>query len=118
MESDPEEKKDTEAKKDNKCCFVKWYYEVDGDSSYKGSGVEVVMFYFSMLATLAFCGFTWHNLDICEKFQYKYLLLLIPLAIWMFPRCSRKDMKATAYLIAGLFGAFGGALVVILQKIK
>lgn len=106
-----------ECKPEGKCCkLVSWYNEIDDapnakdekEVAYKGSGVEIFMFYVSMLSILAFCSLT-----LC-KFQPKFLVLLIPLAIWMFLRISRKDMKATAYLIAGLFG---GALVVILKQL-
>jgi len=111
MESKPERDKC-----ESQCKLVSWYNEIDGTSktvtkeeaTYKGSGVEIFMFYASMLSTLVFCSLT-----LC-KFQPKFLALLIPLAIWMFLRISRKDMKAAAYLIAGLFG---GALVVILKQL-
>jgi hypothetical protein len=33
-----------------------------------------------------------------NKFEFRSLILPIPLAIWMFLRCSRKDMSVTGYL--------------------
>jgi uncharacterized protein YodC (DUF2158 family) len=105
--------------------FGSWYNEIDGsckakdqeEAPYKGSTVERFMFNLSVLTTILFCVITSiPSLWPCRKFHFQFLFLLIPLAIWMFLRCSRKDMSATAYLIAGLFGAFGGALVVILQS--
>lgn len=42
------------------------------------------------------------------------LLMLLPLVLWMIIRFSRKDMSATAYLIAGLFG--GGSIGIIITK--
>jgi len=106
--------------------FGSWYNEIDGsckakdqeEAPYKGSTVERFTFNLSVLTTILFCVITSiPSLWPCRKFHFQFLFLLIPLAIWMFLRCSRKDMSATAYLIAGLFGAFGGALVVILERI-
>ena len=93
--------------------FTDWYNEDKDQLVYKGSKVEIFMFYLSMGFIILFGVLVLA----CCKFQPKFLLSLIPLPIWMFLRCSRKDMSATAYLIAGLFGAFGGALVVILERI-
>ena len=100
----------------DECKLVKWYNEVDGDARYKGSGVEIFMFYLSMITTFLLCLLV-ISLHWIWKFHFEFLFLLIPLPIWMFLRCSRKDMSATAYLIAGLFGAFGGALIVILEEL-
>jgi hypothetical protein len=93
------------------CKWASWYNEQDTTSN--GSRVEIVIFYVSMFFTLVFGLIT----GFACKFDLRFLLFLIPLAIWMFLRCSRKDMKATAYLIAGLFGAFGGAITAILLKV-
>jgi hypothetical protein len=71
------------------------------------------MFYFSLITTLIFCLFTWFS----DEFKFKFSLFLIPLVIWMFLRSSRKDMNATGNLVAGVFGAFGGALIVIVTKL-
>lgn len=74
------------------------------------SGVEIFMFYFSLIVLLVF-----GSLVICPKIGYKpeYLSLLSPLFIWMFLRSSRKDMNATATLVGAIFGV----TIAILTKI-
>lgn len=112
--------------KDCLCKWASWYNELDGtckieskeQATYKGSRVEIVIFYVSMFFTLVFGLITGFPCLIhLDKFDFRFLLFLIPLAIWMFLRCSRKDMSATAYLIAGVFGAFGGAITAILINV-
>ncbi|HAW59282.1 MAG TPA: hypothetical protein DCX03_09785, partial [Bacteroidales bacterium] len=54
---------------------------------------------------------------ICDGFKWKFTLLFFPLLFWMLLRSSRKDMHATANWVAGIFGAIGGALLIILSKL-
>ena len=111
--------------------LVSWYNEIDETSeatikeattkdlkgidslvTFKGSGVEIFMFYASMVFIILFGGFAWY------KFQLKALVFLIPFLIWMFLRSSRKNMTATAHWVAGLIGAIGGAALVLLSNYK
>ena len=84
--------------------LMRWYYELDETckiekkdepalkervaiAALKGSGVEIVIFYLSMLTTLIFCLITWFpSLAYANTFEFKFSLFLIPLAIWMFLR--------------------------------
>ena len=113
-----------------KCKLVSWYNEIDEASEaeikatikeakdfdhvfiFKGSGVEIFMFYVSMGFIILFIVFAWY------KFQPKLLVFLIPFLIWMFLRSSRKDMAATAHWVAGFLGAIGGAALVVLSNYK
>ena len=113
-----------ESKSEGKCDLCRklasWYNEMDEtckpankeEAAYKGSQVEIFMFYLSMAFTIFFGVLT-----LLYRLQPRFLIFLIPLGIWVFLRSSRKDMSATAYLIAGLFGAAGGAFIVILNEI-
>jgi len=92
--------------------LMDWYNEDKEQLAYKASGVEIFMFYVSMVFIILFGLFAW-----C-KFQPKVLVCLIPLLIWMFLRSSRKNMTATANWVAGFFGAIGGAALVVLSNYK
>jgi len=88
--------------------FRNWYNESEQD---KISGVEIALFYLSLISLSIFSWLVWGK----EGFQWKHLVTLIPVFFWMFLRSSRKDMQATGKLIAGILGALGGAIVVIVS---
>ncbi len=99
--------------------LIDWYNEFGGPSEItkddfflKASVVEIILFYLSLLSMLVLCITVWCS----NAFHWKFILFFIPLLIWMFLRSSRKDMQATANWIAGIFGAMGGAALVILGK--
>ena len=79
------------------------------------SCIEVILFYFSILCALFFLiTFFLNNRDWQVK---SFVLFIIPTVYWGFLRSSRKDMRATSYLIAGIFGAIGGAITYVIVKI-
>ena len=90
------------------CKFCNFYKD---DNKDKISGVEITLFYLSFISMAIFSWFILWG----EGFQWKYLVALIPVLFWMFLRSSRKDMNATGNLIAGIFGALGGAIIVIVS---
>ena len=103
--------------------FKDWYYEgkdfKESDDfksqnfALKGSTIEIILFYVSLIALTVFSIKVWYT---CV-FKWKYLVLLIPTLIWIFLRSSRKNMTATATWIAAIFGAIGGAVLVLLSKL-
>lgn len=100
--------------------FGDWYNELGGPSQItesnfhlKASAIEILLFYISLVGVFAFLLFVWFS----NVFQWKYLLLFVTLPIWMFLRSSRKDMHATANWVAAIFGAIGGAALVIVSRI-
>ena len=89
--------------------FRNWY---DESGQGKASGVEIFLFYISLIVLVLL---SIQILYIGCPFDWKYLALFLPILIWMFLRSSRKDMKATANWVAGIFGAIGGAIVTLLS---
>lgn len=98
--------------------FKEWYYEGDGDDfksqifALKGSTIEIILFYVSLIALTIFSIIVW----CATQFIWKYLVLFIPTLIWIFLRSSRKNMTATASWIAAIFGAIGGAFLLLLSR--
>lgn len=97
-----------------------WYDEFGGpanitkdDFFLKASGVEIFFFYLSILSTVIFCILV----AISDVFQWKFIILFFPILFWMLLRSSRKDMHATANWFAAIFGALGGAALIIASKI-
>ena len=103
--------------------FKDWYYEgkdfKESDDfksqnfALKGSTIEIILFYVSLIALTVFSIIVWCT----NVFAWKYLVLFIPTLIWVFLRSSRKNMTATASYIAAIFGAIGGAVLVLLSKL-
>jgi len=100
-----------------------WYYEGNNfqksddfcsqNFAIKGSTVEIILFYISLVALTVFSIIIWFT----SAFHCKYLVLLIPTLIWVFLRSSRKNMTATASWIAAVFGAIGDAVLILLSKL-
>jgi hypothetical protein len=88
--------------------FRDWYCE----EKEQPSSVEIFLFYINIPFLVCFMFFVLTNTSYA-----KYLILLLPLLIWIFMRSSRKDMKATAHWVAGFIGAIGGAASILLLKI-
>jgi hypothetical protein len=103
--------------------FKDWYYEGNDfkesddfksqNFAIKGSTVEIILFYISLVALTVFSIIIWFT----SSFHWKYLVLFIPTLIWIFLRSSRKNMTATASWIAAVFGAIGGAVLILLSKL-
>lgn len=97
--------------------FRDWYKEDDKSESKcpSESGVEIFLFYISLLLLVVFSIIVLYF----DTFtlRRRYLVLFIPILIWIFLRSSRKDMNATAHWVAGLLGAIGGAGSVLLLRI-
>ncbi len=99
-----------------------WYYEgekfersddfASQNFAIKGSIVEIVLFYVSLISLIIFSFIIW-----IYGFSLKSLVLFIPTLIWMFLRISRKNMTAAANLISAIFGAIGGASLFLLAKL-
>ncbi len=99
--------------------LTKWYYEKDikdAKDIIEASGVEIFLFYLSLIVLFIFSFFVLFRGNF--QWEWRYLVVFIPVSIWLFLRCSRKDMSATGKLIAGLFGGIGGSIATILiQKL-
>ena len=95
--------------------LAEWYYEKDVKNAedIEASGVEIFMFYVSLTVLLIFGLYV---VFFGKALEWRYLLTFIPLSIWGFLRCSRKDMRATGNLVAGIFGGIGGSIVWIVAK--
>jgi hypothetical protein len=103
--------------------FKDWYYEGNDfkksddfetqNFALKGSIIEIILFYLNLIALTVFSIILWNT----NMLVWKYLVLFIPTLIWVFLRSSRKNMTATASLIAAIFGAVGGAVLVLLSKL-
>ena len=87
-------------------------YEEEGDKP-KASLAEIGLFLISVIGVVIYAGFI---LATGGSLFAKFSILLLLTFLWVFMRVSRKDMNATAGLVAGLFGALGGAIAVIVAK--
>jgi uncharacterized membrane protein len=74
---------------------------------------EIGLFFISVIGAVIY---VWAILATGSSLFAKFSVLLVPTFLWVFMRVSRKDMNATAGLVAGLFGALGGAIAVIVAK--
>ena len=90
---------------------LKEFYD-EGEQPPKASLVEVLLFFVSVLALLVYS-----IMVVCSKPGPQALVLIVPTMFWVFMRVSRKDMKATANLIAVVFGGVGGAIAVFLKEL-
>jgi len=92
-----------------------WYAENEKNGNFEPSGVETTLFYVGILGALVFCVvlFAVNNREV----WIKSTVLFIPTIYWGYLRSSRKDMKATGYLISGAFGAVGGTAAAIILRI-
>jgi len=96
-----------------KMAFWEDWYNENESFQVKGSSVEIILFYISIITAFIFAG-----IALCpEPLQRRYVVLVIPTLFWIFLRSSRKDMNATGTWIAGLSGAFGGAILVLIAKL-
>lgn len=103
--------------------FKDWYYEgsdfKESDDfksqnfALKGSTIEIILFYVGLITLAVFSVVVWCS----SVFEWKYLVLFMPTLIWIFLRSSRKNMTATASWIAAIFGAIGGAVLILLAKL-
>jgi len=91
------------------------YSEKKYNGILEASCIEAILFYFSILCALIFLIINMFSNN--GNFRVKSFVLFIPTIYWVFLRSSRKDMRATSYLIAGIFGAIGGAITYIIVKI-
>ena len=100
---------------EEKKVIVNWFkkpYSEKPREEYKPSYIEVLLCYLSLIIWVWFSLYVWFG-KCWNGFSDKHFLLLFPPVFWIFLRISRKDMKATAYLVGAIFGA----LVVILTKL-
>jgi len=93
---------------------LKSFYSEDKDGDQlKASTAEVVLFAMGSVFLLVYALLNLFG----KALSPRYAVLLIPTLLWVFMRSSRKDMTATANFIAGLFGALGGAILIIVARL-
>lgn len=93
--------------------LLKGFYEEENEKQ-KASSAEVVLFLVTLILFMIYAVFI---LFTGTSLSAKLSILLVPTLLWVFMRASRKDMNATSNLVAGLFGALGGTIVVIVTKL-
>lgn len=92
---------------------LKGFYEEENEKQ-KASWAEVFLFLATLILFVIYGVFI---LFTGTSLSAKLSILLVPTLLWVFMRASRKDMNATANLVAALFGALGGAIVIIVTKL-